>query len=175
MARAIFLDRDGVINARRHLFVRSWRGFRFESGALDALARLAATDFRILVVTNQPWVSLGWLPERALDELHRRMIAAVQDAGGRIDRVYHCDATRADAPCRKPNPGMLLQGQRDFDLAPSLCWMVGDQARDVEAGRRFGARTALVNPTLRARLAGAARLADVRAPSLAAAVERILA
>jgi len=175
VARAVFLDRDGIINDRRYPFLRTWSSFAFPPRALDALVRLAKTDYRILVATNQPWIDLGWLAPDTLDDIHRRMIAAVEDAGGRIDRVYHCTGARSASPCRKPNAGMLFAGAAEFGLDPEKCWMVGDQTRDVQAAQRFGARAILANPTLKARWTSRKERPYARAADLAEAVDIILA
>jgi histidinol-phosphate phosphatase family protein len=152
------LDRDGVINVEKvGGYILAWEEFIFERGALEALARLSGIFGRIVVVTNQRCVGRGLLPQTELDELHRRMIVAVEEAGGRIDAVYACPDVAEDSPCRKPQIGMALQAQRDFpdiDFARSV--MVGNAESDMQFGRALGMRTvwiASVRPTPPAGLA----------------------
>jgi len=123
---AVFLDRDGVINHNRSDYVKSWKEFVFLPGALEAIARLAASAYAIVVVTNQSAIGRGIIPVEAVDDIHRRMVRRVQSAGGRIDAVSLCPH-RPDEGClcRKPAPGMLWEaaGQLSIDLFRFLsCW-----------------------------------------------------
>lgn len=159
--RAIFLDRDGVLNVRRLFLVRRWSHFRFVPGVETALAALAALPAYLVVVTNQDMVGTGVLRETELTGIHREMANAVSAAGGRIDAAYACvHAPGTTCECRKPKPGMLRAAAARYGLDPAKCWMVGDNAKDMRAGRAFGCRTALVDPRLRTRLQGAERDAD---------------
>lgn len=142
--RAVFLDRDGVINVNRAGNVRTWQEFDFEQGSLEGLARLNATEFRILVITNQSGIGLGHMTEETVLEIHARMTDHVAQSGGRIDRVYFCPHTRQEScTCRKPSPEMLLRGRDEFDLDLEASYLVGDWVDDVLA-----ARNARVTPLL---------------------------
>jgi len=143
----LFLDRDGVLNKRIvGSYVRDWSEFEFLEGVLDALAMLAPKFGRIVVVTNQQGVAKGVMTEEALVELHQKMITAVHQAGGRIDKVYYCPAHQRDNPvCRKPNTGMAMQAKADFpaiDFKRSV--MVGDSVSDLEFGLRLDMTTVLL-------------------------------
>lgn len=159
--RAVFLDRDGVVNLRRLFLVRRWSHFRFVPGVEAALAKLAALPAYILVVTNQDMVGAGYVRETELTGIHTEMTSAVAAVGGRIDAVYACvHAPGVDCSCRKPKPGMLKAAAERFSLDPAKCWMIGDNAKDMRAGRAFGCRTVLVDPRLRTRLQSADKFAD---------------
>jgi D-glycero-D-manno-heptose 1,7-bisphosphate phosphatase len=143
--RAIFLDRDGVIN-RRIVggYVTTWSEFHFLAGALDGIARLAAGPSPIIVVSNQAGVGKGLVSVSSLAEITNRFVSTIERAGGRVDAVYYCPHTPADAcECRKPKPGLLLEAQRDWglDLAGSV--FLGDSATDAEAGRAAGCEVVL--------------------------------
>ena len=113
--RAIFLDRDGVINVNRDDHVKSWDEFTFLPGALTALRWLQDTGFRVFVVTNQGVISHGGATHTAIAEIHRKMCAEIQLLGGAIDEIVYCPhAGHEQCRCRKPSPGMLL------DLAAAL-------------------------------------------------------
>ncbi|HWG89970.1 MAG TPA: HAD-IIIA family hydrolase [Candidatus Thermoplasmatota archaeon] len=174
--RAVFLDRDGVINRRgRFGVVREWEEFEFLPGVLESLTRLAATDYAIVVCTNQPWVGLGYIRRRSLDEIHVRMVRAIEDAGGRIDIVE----AAVLAPWftdrrRKPRPGMLEDAAERLLLGPQGSWMVGDNRKDMVAGKRFGCGTILVDPRPRTTAQGAEELADYVAADLPEAIAYIL-
>lgn len=174
--RAIFLDRDGVINRRRLRLVRDWADFHFLPGVLEALAEAAKRepDTLFVVATNQDFVQTGYILRDALDDVHARMTDWIGNAGGRIDAVYACVHVRpVDCPCRKPRPGMLLQAAKDYGIDLSRSWMIGDNAKDMRAGRAAGARTALVDPRLRTTLQRAKRNADAVARDLPEALRTI--
>jgi D-glycero-D-manno-heptose 1,7-bisphosphate phosphatase len=132
--RAIFLDRDGVLNENRADYVKSRQEFVWLPGSLDALAALARHDAPILVITNQSMVGRGLVPAPALDDIHRRMCQEAHAHGGRIDAVYACLHAPVDAClCRKPLPGLLHRAARDhrIDLAASI--LIGDAYTDYRA------------------------------------------
>jgi len=142
--RAVFLDRDGVLN---RAFVRDGKPYppknlqqlQVPAGVREALERLKAAGFRLIVVTNQPDVARGNQSRERVEELHQ---ALRQQFGLPIDdfRVcYHDDGDGCE--CRKPKPGMLMAAAVAFGLDLGSSFMIGDRWRDVEAGRRAGCRT----------------------------------
>ena len=112
---AVFLDRDGVINRKRPegSYVTSWDEFELLPGALEALALLAKTGARVIVVTNQRGIARGRMTGDDLEEIHTRLRATVSAAGGRLDAIYHCPH---EGPCRccKPEPGMFEDAAADL-------------------------------------------------------------
>ena len=145
--RAIFLDRDGVIN-RRIVggYVSRWSEFEFLPGAIEGIVRLSASETPIIVVSNQAGVGKGLIAVSDLADITRRFIAAVEQHGGRIDAVYYCPHTPADeCECRKPKPGLLLQAQRDWALELSSSVLLGDSDSDGAAARAAGCRFVLVS------------------------------
>lgn len=143
--RAIFLDRDGVINMNRPNNVTSWQEFVFETGSLSALVRLAATDFCLIVVSNQSGIGRGQMTSATVDEIHAQMRRVIEDAGGRIDSIYYCPHAPEDrCACRKPSPEMLLRGQTEFELDLARSFFVGDWVDDVRSARSAGVTPLLV-------------------------------
>jgi D-glycero-D-manno-heptose 1,7-bisphosphate phosphatase len=143
---AVFLDRDGVINAA---VVRDGKPYPPASvdvmeilpGVPQALADLRTAGFALVVVTNQPDVARGKTPRAAIDAIHDHLRAQLP-----LDAIYACfhdDADRCN--CRKPGPGMLLDAARDLGLDLPSSWMVGDRWRDIDAGISAGCHTAWVN------------------------------
>ena len=129
----LFLDRDGILN--KHLpgdYVRNWSMWEWLPGIPEAMPVLAKRFKRIFIVTNQQGVGKGLMTEADLEDVHRHMLADIEAAGGRIDRVYVCTALESEkSPNRKPEIGMALQAQRDFpevDFHRSV--MVGDSKSD---------------------------------------------
>jgi histidinol-phosphate phosphatase family protein len=143
--RAVFLDRDGVLNENRDDYIKTWAEFRFLPEALEALHLLARSTFAIVVVTNQSAIGHGIISAEALQEIHNQMIETITCHGGRIDAVLYCPhAPEANCECRKPRPGLLLKAANDLGIELSQSYCIGDKLSDLEAGRIVGCRTILV-------------------------------
>jgi len=178
--RAVFLDRDGVLNKRRLALVRKPSQLVMLPGVPEAVARLTDAGFVVVIATNQEFVDQPWLGSTYIrredhDEIMRALVAATESAGGRVDAVHACMHRRGSG-CddAKPKPGMLLAAARELDLDLPRSFMVGDQAKDMLTGRRAGARTVLVDPRLRTRLQRAEAYANHVARALPDAVAWIL-
>ncbi len=155
MEPAVFLDRDNTLIAndgdlgdpdRVHLL----------DGVAKGARELREAGYRLVVITNQGGVARGAFTEDDVDAVHQRIASLiVEQSGGTqvIDRFYYCpyhpeaplEEYRREHPWRKPNAGMLLQAAQDMNLDLSQCWMVGDQARDIQARAAAGCRTLLLN------------------------------
>ena len=143
--RAVFLDRDGVINENRPDYVKSWDEYVFLPGALEALRQLATSDFAILVISNQSAVGRGLISPQQLEDIHRRMVQEIERSGGRIDAIECCPHRPADGcGCRKPRPGLLQRAAARFDLDLTASYLVGDAQTDVEAALNAGCQPILV-------------------------------
>lgn len=139
MNRAVFLDRDGVINENRPNYVRSIDQLHYLPGALDAVRQLAATDYKIIIVTNQSAVGRGILTLQQAEAINAAVVDAVEAHGGRVDAAYLCPAhPDAGDPCRKPRPGMLLRAAETYHLDLSRSIMIGDAVTDYEAACAAG-------------------------------------
>jgi D-glycero-D-manno-heptose 1,7-bisphosphate phosphatase len=177
--KAVFVDRDGVINepvwdARTDSFESPYRpdDVALVPGAADALARLRDAGYLLVLVSNQPAAAKGTATRAALDAVHERVVDALRIE---LDGVYYCyhhpDFTGPCA-CRKPAPGLLLRAAEDLDLELSESWMIGDADTDVAAARAAGALAVLVaHPRTGHRRHGA--LPDLTAPDLAGAAALI--
>ncbi|HEY75931.1 MAG TPA: D-glycero-beta-D-manno-heptose 1,7-bisphosphate 7-phosphatase [Thermoflexia bacterium] len=145
MRRAVFIDRDGVICRNREDYVKDWEEFHFLPGALDALARLARTDLRVVVVTNQSAINRGIVPVDVVESIHARMVEAIEARGGRIDGIFYCPHRPDEGcNCRKPRPGLLLQAAEALDLDLEGSYLIGDAESDLQAGRAVGCRRFMV-------------------------------
>jgi D-glycero-D-manno-heptose 1,7-bisphosphate phosphatase len=143
--KALFLDRDGVLNVD-HGYVGSRDRFEWTEGALDAIRHATDNGWHVFIVTNQSGVARGLYSEDAVRQLLDWMADEARAAGGTIDDVRFCPfhpdaqiaAYRQDHPWRKPLPGMLLDLIRAWDLDPQNAVMVGDQETDMQAARAAG-------------------------------------
>jgi histidinol-phosphate phosphatase family protein len=141
----IFLDRDGVINENRADYVKSWSEFRFLPGSLEGIAKLTRAGHRIVVCSNQAGVAKGCIAPETVEDIHRHMLAEIQDVGGVVEKVYYCPHSRdANCNCRKPRPGMLLQASSELGLDMSDAVFIGDSITDIQAGLAVGIHTILV-------------------------------
>jgi D-glycero-D-manno-heptose 1,7-bisphosphate phosphatase len=151
MLKAVFLDRDNTLILNDGDLGDPAR-VDIRPGAGAALRRLRDAGYRLIVVTNQGGVARGKYTERDVDAVNQRiaeLIDAEAGAAGMIDRFYYCpyhpEGTvpeyRREHPWRKPQPGMIIQAARDLDLDLASCWMIGDQDRDIAAGKAAGCRT----------------------------------
>jgi D-glycero-D-manno-heptose 1,7-bisphosphate phosphatase len=143
--RAVFVDRDGVICRNRDDYVKSWEEFVFLPGVLSGLARLARLDLDIIIITNQSIINRLMVPVEVVEGIHARMVRAIEEAGGRIDRVMTCPHRPEDhCTCRKPQPGLLLAAAEESGLDLSHSYMIGDAESDMLAGQAAGCRPYLV-------------------------------
>ena len=141
----IFLDRDGVINRDSDTYVKNWSEFEFLPGSLDALERLTAAGYRIIIITNQSIVGRKWVPLETLEDIFARMQAAVEAHGGRIHDIFFCPHTPDDGcRCRKPATGLIEAAVRTYDIDLSTTAMIGDSAKDIICARRAGCRSAIL-------------------------------
>lgn len=145
--RAVFLDRDGVIN---HAVVKEGRPhapasldeFTIITGADLGLRMLHDAGFLLVVVTNQPDVGRGLMSRQTVEAMHARMKDMVP-----LDDVRVCfdGGEHRDSEFRKPNPGMLLAAAADHAIDLRRSYMIGDRWKDIEAGKRAGVRTILID------------------------------
>ncbi len=144
---AVFLDRDGIINWRIvGGYVRTPAEFRFLPDVFAFLQGIRRLGLMSIVVTNQQGVAKGLMGLEELERVHAYMQQELRRRiGFGVDDIFVCtDAADSGSFRRKPEPGMLLEAVQKWSLHPELCWMVGDTATDILAGRRAGIRTILV-------------------------------
>jgi D-glycero-D-manno-heptose 1,7-bisphosphate phosphatase len=171
----VFLDRDGVLNRRRLTLVRRPSQVVLLPGIAEAAARLDKAGYALVIATNQEFVGHGYIRRRDHDEIMARCVAGLETQGAKVAGVYACVHPRTvDCDDRKPKPGMLLQAAQDLGLDLARSFMVGDQRKDMKAGRAAGCRTVLVDPRLRTRMQGAQNFADHVCRDLPAAADWIL-
>lgn len=145
MNRAVFLDRDGVIN---RVVLRGGRPYPPASlddlqllpGVVTAVQELRRAGFKIVVVTNQPDVATGAQTSQVVEAIHQKIRTALQIDEFKV--CYHVD--QDGCSCRKPKPGMLLDAAVDWSIDLDQSFMVGDRWRDIAAGKAAGCRTILL-------------------------------
>ncbi|MBE6555601.1 MAG: HAD-IIIA family hydrolase [Ruminococcaceae bacterium] len=170
--RAIFLDRDGTVN-RYVGFLTAPDQMVLEEGAAEAIRAINRAGLLAVLVTNQPVVARGDVTEAELDAIHDRMETLLGREGAYLNAICYCPhhpdsgfageigELKIKCRCRKPEPGMLLDAAERFHINLSASYMIGDDARDIEAGKRAGCRTASIGEGLGADLWGDSLLACV--------------
>jgi D-glycero-D-manno-heptose 1,7-bisphosphate phosphatase len=173
MNKAVFLDRDGVINrslvrGNKPCPPARLEEFELLPGVAEACRRLKSSGFLLVVATNQPDVGRGTLALEVVEAMHAKMCAALP-----LDRVEVCYDSGHGEPSeyRKPAPGMLLRAARELGIDLSQSWMVGDRWRDIDCGANAGCHTIFVDHGYDEPLC---KPPDFRVLSLAEAAEIIL-
>jgi D-glycero-D-manno-heptose 1,7-bisphosphate phosphatase len=182
MPKAVFIDRDGVINQkpREGEYITSWGDFHILPGVAEAIALLKKAGYAVIVVTNQRCVAKGLMAIAELEEIHARMRESLARSGATLDGIYYCPHDyQSQCKCRKPAPGMLLEAAQALGLDLGSSWMVGDSDIDIQAGKNAGCKTARVAIPGEKKLAADkdaenGNCAEVTAPSLLDSVQQIL-
>ncbi|AHJ98608.1 D-glycero-alpha-D-manno-heptose-1,7-bisphosphate 7-phosphatase [Hymenobacter swuensis] len=149
MTKAVFLDRDGVLNQEIGEYVWEVEKFVVLPGVAESLARLKAAGFHLIVVTNQAGIAKGMYTAAHVAACHQKL----QDATGHLIEAFYFapgHPSVSESLARKPGSLMLEKALARFRLEPAHCWMVGDRLRDMEAGHRVGVRGILVGPEAQA-------------------------
>jgi D-glycero-D-manno-heptose 1,7-bisphosphate phosphatase len=145
VARAVFLDRDGVINQAvisegRPFPPRPVGSFKLIGGVPQALARLRQAGFLLVVVTNQPDVARGTAVREDIEAMHRTLLSELA-----LDEIVACYHDGDVCDCRKPKPGALLAAAKRHAIDLRQSFIVGDRWRDIEAGQRAGCRCLFID------------------------------
>ncbi len=182
MKRAVFLDRDGVINRKppEGQYVTRWEDFHFLPGVVESIALLNQAGFSVIVVTNQRCVAKGFITIADIEKMHKLMSDSLARAGAALDGVYYCPHEKEPlCNCRKPAPGMLIEAARAHEISLINSWMIGDSDIDIEAGKNAGCKTARLVTAMET--VGDSRSnstppnsGDIVAPSLLDAIHQIL-
>jgi D-glycero-D-manno-heptose 1,7-bisphosphate phosphatase len=145
VTKAVFLDRDGVINKKppEGDYVTCWEDFKFLPRVDEAIAQLNMAGFYVIVVTNQRCIAKGLMTVAELETIHQRMSESLAARGARIDAIYYCPhEMKPICRCRKPAPGMFVDAAGDYGIELPASWMIGDSNIDIEAGKNAGCKTA---------------------------------
>lgn len=150
--KAIFLDRDNAL-IEDPGYINHPDQVKLLDGVAEALIELKALEYKLIVVTNQSAVARGIVTEKVLGEIHDRLEQLLAEQNVSLDRIYYCPyhpdgvvpKYSKESNCRKPAPGMFQKAAVEMDLDLSQSWCIGDSSRDVEAGRRAGCKTILID------------------------------
>lgn len=146
--KAVFLDRDGVLNQEMGDYVCRVKDFHILEHNFEPLLTLQNRGYLLLVATNQGGLAKGWYTADELQKMHNQLRETYLQNGIKITDIFYCphhpDFT-GSCECRKPLPGLLLQGIEKYDIDPSKSYFIGDRQRDVDAGTAAGVTGILIN------------------------------
>ncbi len=136
--KAIFLDRDGVINVDKQ-YVSKIEDFEFKEGIFDLLRYFQELGYLLIVITNQSGIGRGYYTLEDFQTLTEWKLSRLSDEGIMIHEVYYCPhSPESQCSCRKPSPEMLLRAKEKYDIDMKSSWMIGDKQSDIEAGKKAG-------------------------------------
>ncbi len=146
-SKAVFLDRDGVLNKELGDYVCRLEDFKVLDN-FAALKTLQDKGYLLIVATNQGGLAKGWYTEEILGTMHNHLRKLYREHGVEFTDIFYCphhpDFT-GDCDCRKPKPGLLLQGIAKYNIDPAQSYFIGDRERDVEAGTAAGVKGILID------------------------------
>lgn len=144
MKKAIFLDRDGVINKKppEHDYVKSWSEFKWLPTTIEAIQLINNSGWLAIVISNQRGVARGLMNAKDVEVINKKMKEDLESFGAKIDGVYWCGHDYSDnCDCRKPKPGLILKAAKDLNIDLPNSWVVGDSNDDIAAGIAAGCKT----------------------------------
>ncbi len=147
--KAIFLDRDGVLNHEIYDYICKVEDFEVLEYQIPILKRFYDEGYLLIVITNQGGIALNRYTEEILAEIHQILYAAFDAQGAKITAAYHCPhhpSVSEPCECRKPLSGMILAAIAAYNIDPSLSVMIGDKPRDVAAAEGAGVKGILIEP-----------------------------
>jgi len=142
LLKAVFLDRDGVINQKRNDYVKNINEFILLDDVPDAIKLLKENNFLVILITNQSVINRGFLTHERLEKIHEYMKKQIQKEDSYIDGIYYCPhRPDENCKCRKPLPGLLHQAIKDFSIVKEQSWFIGDSQSDMEAAEQAGIKS----------------------------------
>jgi len=153
--RAVFIDRDGTLNAEVNGLVSADQ-LKLLPGTAKAIQTLNHHGYRVVLVTNQPVVAKGFCTEADIQKIHNKLETLLGEEHAFLDRIYYCPhhpekgfageraELKIECSCRKPNPGMVLQAVEELNLDLGASWFIGDTTTDIQTAKNAGVRSILV-------------------------------
>lgn len=145
MTKAIFLDRDGVINKEMGYVFRA-EDFVLNGDVIESLKKLQRAGFIFIVLTNQSGIAKELYTHEDVSKVHAHMLALMKENGIKISEIYYCTHHPDVEPCicRKPDSGMLEKAIARFNIDASKSFLIGDKERDIQAGEKVGVKGFLI-------------------------------
>jgi D-glycero-D-manno-heptose 1,7-bisphosphate phosphatase len=148
MPKAVFLDRDGVLNEERGTYTFRPKNFTFVEGIIPQLSRWQAEGYLLIVITNQSGIAKGIYTHKQVVDLHNYMVKKLSSHNIELNDIYYCPhhPSVSACLCRKPRPLLLEKAIARYQLVPNASYLIGDKERDIKAGEQVNLRTIKVEP-----------------------------
>ncbi len=145
MNRAVFIDKDGTLIKNIPYNVKP-ELIEFEEDAFESLRKLQQVGYKVIVITNQPGIALGYFKEEELKKVEEKIKDLLAANKVHLDGFYYCPHSKNEnCQCRKPKPGLILLAAKNHGIQLSRSWMIGDILNDVEAGNRSFCKSILID------------------------------
>ncbi|PKQ61083.1 HAD-IIIA family hydrolase [Labilibaculum manganireducens] len=141
MQKALFLDRDGVINSDEgHYYIYKTEDFKINEGIIPSLQKISEAGYILFIVTNQGGIAKGIYSESDVEILHNHLLSVLAKKNIHIKQIYYCPhhESIAKCDCRKPSPFFIKKAIADFNIDASKSYMIGDSTRDIQAAEAAG-------------------------------------
>jgi D-glycero-D-manno-heptose 1,7-bisphosphate phosphatase len=149
MEKAVFLDRDGVINYNEnHYYITKPEDLILNEGVVEALKTFRDLDFMLIIISNQSGISKKIYTKKDCDGVHDRLKKILSGENIQVREIYYCPhhPDIENCLCRKPSSLMFEKALSRFDIDPAQSWMIGDSERDISAAEKAGLHTILIKP-----------------------------
>lgn len=144
--KAVFLDRDGVINKNRDDYVKSIDEFVFLPNVAEAIRILNKMNYLIIIITNQSAINRKIISKADLENIHNYMLENLENTGCRISKIYVCPhKPDENCECRKPKSGLLENAIEDFKVSVANSWLIGDNITDIQAAEKIGLKSIMID------------------------------
>lgn len=145
LRKAVFLDRDGVINEKREDYVKDVSEFILLKDTADAIRFLNKNNYLVIIITNQSVINRGIISVEELERIHNYMRSELKGNGAFIDAIYYCPhKPDENCLCRKPETELIKRALKDFSISLESSWMIGDSKSDIEAADKEGIHSLLM-------------------------------
>ena len=145
MFKAVFLDRDGVINEERKDYVKNLDEFIILKGVSKAIKLLKEKNFLVIIITNQSAINRKLLTNNGLNEIHNHLQDVLKNDDTSYDAIYYCPhKPEENCKCRKPKPGLLLRAAEEHSIDMKNSFLIGDSMTDIEAADTAGCKGILL-------------------------------
>lgn len=149
MQKAIFFDRDGVINSDvGHYYIFRIEDFIINEGIIPSLIKLSENGYKLFIVTNQGGIAKGIYTESDVNKVHKYLINSLEKNNITIEEIYFCPHHESISPCecRKPKPYFINKAIKDYDIDPEQSYLIGDSLRDIQAAEAAGIKGIKIEP-----------------------------
>lgn len=149
MQKAIFFDRDGVINSDvGHYYIFRIEDFVINEGIIPSLKKLSENGYKLFIVTNQGGIAKGIYTESDVNKVHKYLINSLEKNNITIEEIYFCPHHESISPCecRKPKPYFINKAIKDYDIDPEQSYLIGDSLRDIQAAEAAGIKGIKIEP-----------------------------